>query len=431
MPDQMITCPECGHKFPLADVMRHGIEDEVRKEFERKFTARQKALTRETDEKTAELAKREEHLAALQKSIDHQVEEKVKSQGEKLKEKAREEARDELSLELRGKEEDLKQALAKLKEARARESELLSLKAQLDDREREIGLKAQRALDQKRKEFEEKVRVEETEKWEGQLRTKDEELVRVKQALDQAQRVGISGEMLGEVAEMTLENRLKKAFPDDQFEPVGRGKRGGDLLQSVQGGGSILWESKDGYASWSNDWVPKLKRDRDAAKASVGILVTTIGPGSKSVQAALFDDGVVMTPPGIVVGVASLLRPQFTEIARQRRLYEKQGSIQAAVYAWVTSQDFQRGVAAVVENLQRLQGRVTSAKASQARWFKRMAEDVDLTMVAIGEFYGTAQSRARLPDLRVLALNPGDAPDPETTQEDSQTDDDGGSKEPD
>jgi hypothetical protein len=408
MPDSLVTCPQCGHKFPLAEVMRHGIEEDVRKELEKKFSTRQRALTKEMEVRSAELQKREAHVAELQESVAREVEEKVKAQGEKLKDRAREEAREELSLELKGKEEELKQARTRLKEFRAREEELLALKAQLDDREREIPLEIQRALAQKRKDFEETVRAEETEKWGIQLRTKDEELARVKAALEEAQRVGVSGEMLGEIAELTLEERLRKAFPDDTLEPVGRGKRGGDILQNVQGGGSILWESKDGYASWSNDWVPKLKRDRDVSKASVGILVTKIGPGSDSVRTASYYEDVILTPPEIVVGVASLLRPQFAELARQRRLYERQGSIQAAVYAWVTSQDFQRGVAAVVENLQHLQARVASAKASQVRWFRRMSEDVDLTMAAIGEFYGSAQSHARLPNLRVLALNSGE-----------------------
>jgi len=408
MPDSMVTCPQCGHKFPLADVMRHGIEDEVRKEFEKKYAARQKALTREIDAKTAAVAKREEEVAALEKSVADQVKEGVKAEREKLEKRAREEARESLSLEIKGKDEELKQAVAKLSEARKRESDLLALKAKLDDQEREIGLKTQRALEQERKGLEEKVRGEEAERWEIQLRAKEEELGRVQKALEQAQRAGGSGELMGEVAEQNLEDRLRKAFPEDSFEPVGRGKRGGDLLQTVQGGGSILWESKDGYSAWSNDWVPKLKRDRDVAKASIAILVTTVGPGSKPVRTAVFDDDVVLTPPAIVTGVASLLRPQFAEIARQRRLYEKQGSIQTAVYAWVTSQDFRRGVAAVVENLQRLQARVASAKASQIRWFKRMGEDVEQTMVAIGEFYGSAQSHARLPSLSVLALNPGE-----------------------
>jgi hypothetical protein len=410
MPDQLVTCPQCGHKFPIADVMRHGIEDEVRKEFEKKYAARQKALTREVDARVAAVSKREEEAAALEKSIAERVKDGIKSEREKLEKWAREDAREALTIEMKGKDEELKQALAKLKEARDRESDLLTLKAQLEDQEREIALKTQRALEQGRKGFEEKVRAEEAERWEHQLRTKEEELARVRQALEEAQRAGVSGELMGEVAEQTLEDRLNAAFPDDMLEPVGRGKRGGDLLQKVPGGGSILWESKDGYASWSNEWIPKLKRDRDTVKASIGILVTTIGPGSKPIPSPTVEDGVVLTPPGTVVGVASLLRPQFAEIARQRRLYEKQDSIQAAVYAWVTSQDFQRGVAAVVENLQRLQERVTSAKASQARWFRRMSEDVDHTMVAIGEFYGSAQSHARLPDLKVLALE-GELPD--------------------
>jgi len=401
--------------------MRHGIEDEVRKEFEKKFTARQKALSGELAQRTKELERKEKELEGARETIDKEVEERVKAQQEKLKKKARAEIEDEFSGELKAQGERLEKALAKLKEAQGREADLLTQKAELEDQKRELGLQVQRIVDQKRKEFEEIVRAQETEKWEGQLRVKDEELDRMKKALDQAQRVGTSGELMGEMAEKTLEDRLKRAFPDDKFEPVGRVKRGADVLQTVQGGGSILWESKDGYSSWSNDWIPKLKRDRDAEKASVGILVTTIGPGGKAVRTPTFDDGVVLAPPGIATGVASLLRPQVTEVARQRRLYDKQESLQAAVYTWVTSQDFQRGVAAIVENLYRLENRVSRAKANNAKWFRHMAEDVDLTIASVGEFYGSARSHARLPDLKALALNPGESSDSDDKDEEDES----------
>ena len=267
MPETTVTCPHCGRTFPIGDLLRHDIEEELRRDFDKKFAARQKALTKEFNERSEDLRKREEDIAASEKSIAERVKEKLKTEREKIEKQAAEEARESLSLEIKGKEEELRQANTKLKDARSRESEVLRLKAELDDREREIALKTQRALDHERKGLEEKVRSEESEKWEIQVRTKDEELARMKKSLEDAQRAGASGELMGEVAEKTLEDRLVAAFPDDTFEPVGRGKRGGDLLQSVQGGGSILWESKDGYAAWSNDWFPKLKRDRDAAKA--------------------------------------------------------------------------------------------------------------------------------------------------------------------
>ena len=106
-----------------------------------------------------------------------------------------------------------------------------------------------------------------------------------------------------------------------------------------------------------------------------------------------------------------MLRPHLQELARQRRLYSKQESLQAAVYAWVTSQDFQRGVAAILENLRRMELRVSRAKVNVAKWFRHMGEDVELTMRSVGEFYGSARSHAKLPDLPALALNPGDAED--------------------
>jgi hypothetical protein len=257
---------------------------------------------------------------------------------------------------------------------------------------------------QTRKEVEDQVRSEEREKYDRQLKAQALELNRTQRILERAQRSGKSGELMGEVAEQILEDRLRTAFPEDKVQPIARGKQGADVIQTIRGGGSLLWESKDHCSTWSNSWIPKLKRDRDAGGASVALLVTTVGPGSKPLKVPTLEDGVVMTPPLAAVGVAALLRPSIIEIARQRRLYGKPESLQAAVYAWVTSQEFQRGVLTVLENLQRLQGQLSSAKHSYALWFKRMEGNVDQSIRSLGDFYVSAQGCAKLPDLPMLAL---------------------------
>jgi hypothetical protein len=419
--DQLVECPKCGHKFPLANVLRHGIEEEVREEFDRRYAEKEKSLRLGLSKKEKDIAKRERELKEAKETLDERVEAEVKVERERLKEKALKEAEEELSSRFKDQEEKLQRVQAKLKEAQENELEARKLREEAEEAKREVELTVKRRLEEERGQVREKVVAEEAEKWVAQVKAKEEEIARIKKDLERAQRVGVSGELAGEVAEKTLEERLRSTFDEDRIEPIGRGKEGADVLQTVQGGGSLLWESKDRYPNWSKEWIPKLKRDRDEAKASVGILVSTIGPDGKLLRGPSHEEGVVITPPWAVIGVASMLRPHLQELARQRRLYAKQETLQAAVYAWVTSQDFQRGVAAILENLGRMQTRVNRAKANVSKWFRHMGDDVDETVRSVAEFYGSARSHARLPDLPALALNVGSAEAADSADDDVES----------
>jgi len=405
--DQLVECPKCGNKFPLANVLRHGIEDDVRREFNRAYAEKEKGLIADFAKKEKELSRKERELKDVQESLDERIRTQVDAQRTKLKEKALKDAEEEFSARMKEQAEKLQRVQVKLKEAQENEVEVRRLKEEAEEAKREVELTVTRKLDEARGQIRESVAAEEAEKWQAQVKAKEEEISRIKKDLDRAQRVGVSGELAGEVAEKTLEERLRSTFDEDQIDPIGRGKEGADVLQGVHGGGSLLWESKDRYPHWSKEWIPKLKRDRDESKASVGILVSSIGPDGKPLRAPSHEDGVVVCPPWAVIGVASMLRPHLQELARQRRLYAKQATLQAAVYEWVTSEDFKRGVSAILENLGRMQSRVNRAKVNVSKWFRHMGDDVDETMRSLAEFYGSARSHARLPDLPALALNSG------------------------
>nr|WP_276976852.1 DUF2130 domain-containing protein [Ferrimicrobium acidiphilum] len=400
MVEESVECPNCGTRIPLTAVVTASIEARLRKQLASEVEKREQAAN-----------KREAELKASEKQLGDRVDELLREQLDeqtpKLKDRLRRDLQEERKEEFDELQNRLRVKEERLKLFENREREIVTKEEEIQERERRLTLDAKRALDRERETLVEKVRGEEVEKWQGRLSEKEIELGRVKQALDRAQRVGVSGELVGEVAERTLEERLTDAFGEDQVAPIGRGKHGGDVLQTVTGGGSILWESKDRYENWSNDWIPKLKRDRDDAKASIGVLVTTVGPGSKPIRSSSYEDGVVLSPPGLVIGVASLLRPMLGEIARQRRLYGKQESLQEAVYAWVTSQGFKNGIVAIAENLRTLEHEVGRAKVNHAKWFKKMEVGVELTTRALAEFYGSAQGQARLPDLPVLSLDGG------------------------
>lgn len=408
MPDQSIVCPKCGTKIQLTDALRHQVEEELRSKLGQEFSKKEKTLSEELEKKEQSLMHREARLKRGEKALDEKVEEEIKGRLEELSKKAQKEAEEKVTIELKERDERLEENKKALEKYRENELELRKKAREFEAKTKEIDLEVERKVDDRGKAIEEKVRSAEAEKWGAKLKTKDEELARIRKQVERAGQAGLSGELAGEVAEITLEERLRQAFEEDQVEPIGRGKIGADILQSVESGGSILWESKTHYTSWSKEWVTKLKRDRDETKASVGVLVSTIGPEGKGVQAPTMVDGIVLAPPWMAVAVASLLRPQLKEIARQRRLFGKQETLQAEVYAWVTSQEFQRGIAAIGENLQRLEREVARAKVNHAKWYKHMEVEVGRTVRSLAEFYGSARGQARLPDLPVFALLPAD-----------------------
>ena len=89
----------------------------------------------------------------------------------------------------------------------------------------------------------------------------------MKNIIEDLKRTSQQGSMQtqGEVLELTLEDQLKKQFPQDKIEGVPKGITGADIIQTVvhtsgQTAGLIAWEVKRTKA-WTEDWVQKLKDD--------------------------------------------------------------------------------------------------------------------------------------------------------------------------
>lgn len=90
----------------------------------------------------------------------------------------------------------------------------------------------------------------------------------------------------GKIAEVKLENYLKKTFPNYPTKPIKSGEAGGDIILEIKSdkeiAGSILFESKKGYSSFKsegkNSWPDKLDKDILKANANYGIIVSTVLP---------------------------------------------------------------------------------------------------------------------------------------------------------
>ena len=109
------------------------------------------------------------------------------------------------------------------------------------------------------------------------------EKTRVQEKIEESLKMSKQGpvELQGEVQQDLLLAFLKKNFPQDKFESVKKGMKGGDVIHTVldrgKEKGKILHESKD-WAKFDEKWISKLLKDMTDASATVGFIFTSTMP---------------------------------------------------------------------------------------------------------------------------------------------------------
>ena len=86
-----------------------------------------------------------------------------------------------------------------------------------------------------------------------------------------------SVELQGEIQEERLQDYLEKIFPDDDFEEISKGAKGGDCIQTINykdklNIAKIYFESKD-TKIFNEQWANKLLKDMKAKGIANGIIV--------------------------------------------------------------------------------------------------------------------------------------------------------------
>ena len=161
--------------------------------------------------------------------------------------------------------------------------QLDEIKKNVEKKERE---KINKEVDQKvlAKMKKEKANIAERESKLVKDRTSlQKEKNRVDKKIEEAFKMSKQGavELQGEVQQDLLLAFLKKNFPQDKFEPVKKGMKGGDVIHTVMDRGKekgkILHESKD-WAKFDEKWIGKLLKDMTDASATVGFIFTSAMP---------------------------------------------------------------------------------------------------------------------------------------------------------
>jgi hypothetical protein len=408
-----VACPHCGQTFELQDAIAHQLIEHYESEYEAMLDKERRELRESLAVDADRVAARRfgEQLTRLQEQLadsnaaNARIKEQLKQTAEQAAERARAESAEQalaMQAELAAKDE-------KLAEFRAAELALRKEKSALEEKQKELALEVQRQVDAERKRIEqdsaEAFRLREAE-WRKKIDDAQKANDDLKRKLEQG-----SQQLQGEVLELELEGLLGVAFPFDVIEPVRKGARGADVIQTVRlrsgvACGQIVWETKRAE-NWSNAWVGKLKDDQQAVGGELAVLVSTAFPAGVTEPMVVYE-GVWLVRPDLVKALAEALRTVLVESQRQKSISAGRGESMEALYHYITSAQFAQKVRAVVDTYQQMREDLDKEKAAMQRlWKKREAqiERASSNMLGMcGELQGVSQDA--LPQLEDIGLLP-------------------------
>jgi hypothetical protein len=344
-----IKCPKCGEEIEINDVLKHQIEDEVSVELEAKYKANAEKLVAEEKERN--------------KKLSDQI--------------------DELLTETR------------------------NLRRKDEDRELEMKKKL---LNE-----EEKIRIDARKKSDEDHQLKDLEKEKIisdlKKSLEDAQRKASQGsqQTQGEVFELEFENILRKEFPNDLVSEVGKGVKGGDIVQEVidshgNSVGKILWELKN-TKTWSEEWVNKLKGDKRNISAEDAVLITQVLPNDMKSSGA-YRNGIWVTKQESVVAMASVLRAKLIQLFIAKNANDGKDEKMNILFTYLSGTEFKNRTEAMLEAWSGMQEDIEKEKryfsGKWARDDKRIRQVIDNTLGMRGDLEGIMGNS--LPEIKTLEL---------------------------
>ena len=386
-----VKCPNCGHGFPIEEVMAEEYKKDLRKQM-LDFT---KKKEEESQRKEQEFINREKQQEELFKQ--QLTNEKVALQ-KHLEESLRKTIATDFENKLALLENDKKNSDEKLLVARQKELEFLKREGELKNKEAELELVLQRKLQEERAIITEQIRKQEADKnslkeTEHQLKVREleKQIDDQKKLADEMRRKAEQGsmQMQGEVQELILEELLKNSFPFDVISEVGKGIRGADCMQTVRNNlglecGKIIYESKR-TKDFGGDWIEKLKKDMRSIGADVAVIVSQTYP--KGMESFGEKDGVWICSFEEVKAVAYVLRDGLVRLYVASKSQENRGDKMHMLYDYLTSSEFSGQWKAISEGFMSMKISIQQERNAMERMWKareKQLEKVLLNAVHIG-----------------------------------------------
>ena len=271
-----ISCPNCSHQFNADELLYRQIEDNLRQTFSAELADKQKQYDQLTTTLNAQRLQLDYEKQTLQTKITQSVEEQVKNEKVRLEQTLRGDIKAHLEAQMSAQMDAMRTELnaqsEKLQEFNKAKADIERLTREKAELKGDIEAQAETKLNQLLRE--EKQKIESS--LELKMRDKEHEIERLKNQIQEAQRVAQQGSMQaqGEVQEIAIEEWLRDQFPFDDIAEIKKGQRGADCIQIVhtrtrQHCGKICYESKR-TENFNKEWIEKFKGDLRAENATIG-----------------------------------------------------------------------------------------------------------------------------------------------------------------
>lgn len=176
----------------------------------------------------------------------------------------------------------------------------------------------------------------------------------------------------GEGADINLYDELRKQFPKDEITPVNKSS-GANIIHTVKHKGKecgkIVYDGRNRNI-WQDNFATKLRDDMVTAKAQHAILTCSKFPRGVR-QIHLCEDVIALNPARALV-LAQLLREEIVRNYSQRVSEQDQSKKTAKLYAYITSDQFDKLLTSLEGNDEKfLQLDEDEKKAHNSLWEKR------------------------------------------------------------
>jgi hypothetical protein len=398
-----INCPNCGSSIDVNDILKHQLEEGIRKEYQQK-TAEQSRLLElrnsefEKSKQEFELKKKQENelfaerLEKEKRNAEIEISKKVKAKLEEENTEKIAKLTEENSDRIANMEKELTEKSEKLRELNKMEGQIAQLQREKLEMKDAIEAEAQKQLNTTLQQEREKIRKQEDDKNELKFKELQKQLEEQKKLTEEMKRKQEQGSMQlqGEVLELAIEEYLANNFPLDTIDEIKKGANGADCLQIVntreaQNCGSIYYESKRTKA-FQPTWIEKFKNDIRDKKANIGVLVTEVLP--TGMERMGLKDGIWICTFDEFKGLCVVLRQSIINIHHAVQGQENKGDKMAMLYDFLTSNEFRLQMEGIVEGFTTMQTDLDSEKRAMTRIWKQREKQLEKVVQNTLGMYG-------------------------------------------
>ena len=366
-------------------------------------------------EQELELRKRQRELEEAQESMDLEINRRLDSEREKIRQNTAKKLESQHTSVIAGLKETLEEREKSLEDFRTKEIELRKRQRELEDSKKDLELEVSRKLDEER----EKIKEEALKKADEEHRLKDLEKEKVindlRTSLEDMKRKADQGSMetQGEVLEQDFEAQLKAFFIHDEIQPVPKGIKGADLVQTVRTPigaecGVLLWETKNTKA-YSAQWIPKLKDDMIDMRASIALLISVVLPPEIIRFGQV--DGVWVSDPLSAIPLAAALREQLIALNRERNASIGKNEKMEALYQYLAGVEFKQKIEGIVEAFTSMQDQLNKERRAMERQWKQREKEIERVIKNTVGLYGDMQGiiGGQILTIQALELDEGNS----------------------